>query len=45
MRINEVYRDMKSRNITTKANVQSYFTRYFCDKNENKSKEYVELED
>jgi hypothetical protein len=38
MRINEIYRDMKSRNIPTKTNIQSYFTRYFGDKLENKQK-------
>lgn len=43
MRINEIYRDMKSRNIPTKTNIRSYFTRYFGDKSDNKQKEYVEL--
>ncbi len=42
MRINEIYRDMKSRNIPNKTNIQSYFSRYVGDKMDNKQKEYCE---
>jgi hypothetical protein len=45
IRINDFYREMKSRNTITKANINSYFTRYFGENNEQKQKEYVEVED
>jgi proline dehydrogenase len=39
MRINEIYRDMRSRNTATKTNAQRYLARYNSDKGECK-KEY-----
>ena len=45
IRINDFYREMKSRNTITKANINSYYTRYFGENNEHKQKEYVEVED
>lgn len=37
MRINDIYRDMKSRNVSTKSACLNYFNRYFNEKTSSRT--------
>ena len=37
MRINDIYRDMKSRNISTKSSCLNYFNKYFNEKTSSRA--------
>ena len=45
IRINEVYRDMRSRNQFAKSNINAYYVRYFGEGSDPKQKEYAEPEE
>ena len=44
IRINEIYRDVKSRNQMIKANLNAYYTRYYGEGSDLRQKQYFEKE-